>query len=367
MTKRRLMWALASALLLGACTADNGANLAAGGGPVVRPGASDRAVLAGSGSTLATAVVQLWARQYRAVAPGITIDFRPAPSDAAVGQQLSSGAADFGVSELPEAAGAGGPAAGGPVGGDPVAAVPAVASAVVVTYNLPGLAGLRLSPVTLSRIFDGSLTSWTDPGIAADNPGRTMPAARITPVTRSDPSSATLIFSRYLQAAARGLWTAGSAPDLAWPSGVGVAGPEAMTKAVQERPGAVGFASVAEAADAGLQTAMVRNAAGRFTSPRPASVDAFLIGADGSPQDLVLSVPYATTAPDAYPLGAFSYLLAARAVPGTDKARALRNFLRWILTDGQRSAERAGAAPLPLPLLVRTTEALQSDDLRPKR
>ena len=351
------MWALPFALLLAACTADDGANLRAGGGLVARPGATDHAVLVGSGSTLATAVVRQWARQYQAVAPGVTIEFRPAASDAAAGNQLSAGTTDFGVSERPGVAGA----------DAAVAAVPWVASAVVVTYNLPGLDALRLSPVTLSRIFDGSLTSWSDPGIAADNPGRALPAARITPVTRSDPSSATLVFSQYLQAAARGLWTAGSAPDLPWPSGVTVDGPEAMTKAVQERPGAVGFAPLADAAAAGLDTAMIRNAAGRFTSPRAASIDAFLLGAGGTPQDLVLTVPYETTAPDAYPLGAFSYLLTARAVPGTEKATALRNFVRWALTDGQRSTERAGAAPMPLPLLVRTMEALQTDDLRPKR
>jgi phosphate transport system substrate-binding protein len=113
--------------------------------------------------------------------------------------------------------------------------------------------------------------------------------------------------------------------------------------------------------------ALVKNSSGHFAGPTAAAMDGYLIGGSGSPDDLTLAVPYDTPATDVYPLSAFSYLVVPDTAPGTDKAVALRNFLRWALTDGQRAVDRVGAAPVPLPLLVRTLEALQSEDLRPRR
>lgn len=324
---------------------------------MVRPGAADRAALTGVSSTIAAAVLQQWVQQYRAVAPGVTIDLRAATTDAAAEDQRRSGVVDFGVSEMPDTS----------TGDGAVVALPAVATAVVVQYNLPGLPDLRLSPVNLARIFDGSLTSWNDPSIAVDNPGRILPALRIAPVNRLDPSGAAFVLSRYLQAAAGEVWTEGARRNVSGPAALGVVGPEAMTRAVKQRTGAVGYASMADATEAGLGIAMVKNSVGQFSSPNAGSVGAFLVGAQGRPQDLVLNVPYETTASDAYPLSTFSYLLLRNTATGTAEATALRNFVRWILTEGQRSVGRAGAVPLPLPLHVRTLEALQRNDLRPQR
>jgi phosphate transport system substrate-binding protein len=358
MNRRASASALALVLVFGACSAGGKSQVGPGEGPISRPEASDHAALTGAGSTLATATVMQWAQRYRSVAPGVSVDFRAVASDATADDQLRSGAVDFAVSERPdELADA----------ASTIAAVPSAATAVVVTYNLPGLGGLRLSPVTLARIFDGSLTSWNDAAIGGDNPGRALPALKITPVTRSDPSSATLLFSRYLDASAPVVWTAGSGPTVAFAARSGVVGPDALTKAVKDRPGSIGYASGAEATAAGLDIAMVKNSAGHFAAPTTGSMDAFLLGAEGTPDDLVLGTPFQTAASDAYPLSAFSYVFVPRVLSGTDKDKALRDFLRWILGEGQRSLDPPGAAPLPLPLLVRTLEALQSDDLRPRR
>ena len=52
--------------------------------------------------------------------------------------------------------------------------VPDVAGAVAVMYNVTDLAGnkvdyLHLSPRTISRIFTGDISNWSDPAISADN------------------------------------------------------------------------------------------------------------------------------------------------------------------------------------------------------
>jgi phosphate transport system substrate-binding protein len=358
MNSRAGVCALAFMVMLTACSRGGTGRTAPDRATVVRPGASDHAVLTGSGASLAGAVVKQWAQQYRAIAPGVTIDFRAAASDAALDQQLHDGAVDFGLSEVPAELGQ---------GMDGKAAVPSVASAVVVAYNVAGFAGLHLSAVTLARIFSGAPMSWNDASIVADNPGRALPSLRITPITRTDPSSATLVFTRYLQAAIPGLWTVAAGLTVRWQGGTGVLGPDAMIAAIRQRPGAVGYAAAADVRDTGLGEALVKNSSGHFAGPTAAAMDGYLIGGSGSPDDLTLAVPYDTPATDVYPLSAFSYLVVPDTAPGTDKAVALRNFLRWALTDGQRAVDRVGAAPVPLPLLVRTLEALQSEDLRPRR
>lgn len=352
----RLLAVVAAAVLLGACSTGRGGGSGSNAALVLRPGAADTAVLNGSGSTLAAGVMADWIRQYRAVAPGVTINFKAVDARTAAAE-LQSGTADFGISESPVP----------PAGTSGFAAVPSVGTAVVVAYNVPGVPNLRLSAGTVAGIFAGTITSWDAPDVAADNPGTPLPALGISVVDRSDPAGATLVLSQYLQSSAPGRWTAGSGTTVAWPVGTGVAGPEAMTAAIRQRPGAVGYASAGEAIAAGLDRAQVKNAGGQFSVPTADTIDTFLLTAVGTPQDLVLKVGYDSPAPASYPLSAFSYLLVPKGPPPTPKDTALRNFVRWVLSEGQRSPDRVDAAPLPLPLMVRTLEALQSNDLRPKR
>ena len=83
-------------------------------------------------------------------------------------------------------------------GGADVVEVPAYISPIAVIYNLPGVTDLQLSPATIAGIFDGKITNWNAPEIAADNPGKTLPDQAITPVHRSDESGTTENFTDYL-------------------------------------------------------------------------------------------------------------------------------------------------------------------------
>lgn len=356
-SRRRGRWRLVLplALLVGACS-NTGGSPTARSPVVLRPGAADHAVLNGSGSTLAANVVNQWAQQYRAIAPGVTINFRAEDARTATAE-LQSGTVDFGVSESPAL----------PAARIDIAAVPSAATAVVVAYNLPGVPALRLSAPTLAGIFGGSITSWESPEIAADNPGVALPNAAVAVLNRADPSGATLVLSQFLQGSAPGRWTVGSGATVAWPVGTPVTGDAAMTAAVTGKVGAIGYTSADEAGTAGLRVAMIKNAAGKFSTPTADSIDTFLLSAVGTPDDLDLKVGYDNPAPVSYPLSAFTYMLVPKAPPTSTKDVALRNFLQWALSEGQGSTERVRAAPLPLPLMVRTLEALQSDDLRPKR
>src|ERR1700687_4270739 len=74
--------------------------------------------------------------------------------------------------------------------------IPTVMEAVVVTYNLPGVAkGLKLSSEDVADIFLGRITKWNDPKLVRDNPGVKLPNQPIIVVHRSDGSGTTSIFT----------------------------------------------------------------------------------------------------------------------------------------------------------------------------
>src|SRR3954469_485789 len=79
--------------------------------------------------------------------------------------------------------------------------IPETAGGISVQYNVPTLTGLKLSGVTLAKIFSGAITMWNDPAVTADN----GPAARNLPIqvfVRSDKSGTSGVFTDYLSKAA---------------------------------------------------------------------------------------------------------------------------------------------------------------------
>src|SRR5258706_8209062 len=77
--------------------------------------------------------------------------------------------------------------------------VPTCLGAVVLTYNLQGVAKpLRFSPDVIADIFLGKITKWNDPRIKSDNADVNLPAGSITVVHRADGSGTTYVFTDYL-------------------------------------------------------------------------------------------------------------------------------------------------------------------------
>src|SRR3984885_8685626 len=60
--------------------------------------------------------------------------------------------------------------------GAPVLHIPMTSGAVVVTYNVPGVAGgLKLSGKDLADIYLGKVTKWNSPEVKDSNPGVNLP------------------------------------------------------------------------------------------------------------------------------------------------------------------------------------------------
>jgi phosphate transport system substrate-binding protein len=67
-----------------------------------------------------------------------------------------------------------------------------------------------------------------------------------------------------------------------------------------------------------------------------------------------------TNAPgkNSYPIVAFTWLYVPVDNLRPERARALANFIRWIVTNGQSYAEKNGFAPLPASVVTDVKESL---------
>ena len=93
------------------------------------------------------------------------------------------------------------------------------AGEIVLAYNLPGVAELKLPRDVYPDIFLGKITNWNDPRIAAANPGVTLPDTPITVVVRSDASGTTFNFTNHLAAISDDFKSGpGAGTSVQWPS-----------------------------------------------------------------------------------------------------------------------------------------------------
>jgi phosphate transport system substrate-binding protein len=334
---------LALALAAAACgTDDNTPHGSATAGAGSGAGATDHATLSGAGATFPATLVQEWIKQYRSVAPGVTVNYQPVGSGAGI-QQLTAKTVDFAGSDVTlkdsEKAATGGPGS--------VVQVPWVAGGLAVEYNLAEVKGLRLSPGALAAIFAGSITRWDDPAVRADNPGVRLPASGIQVVHRADGSGTTQVFTEYLKAVAPDVWAFPVGKD--WPAGTagtGAKGSDGVTAAVKQSTGAIGYAELSFPHQAGLGIVAVRNRAGQYVTPTAAGISAALGSATVNP-DMTLRVDYVPAGAGAYPISTASYLMYYRSAEDEAKLAALKHFAAWALTQGQRLSEGLDYAPLP--------------------
>lgn len=318
------------------------------------PGALDRGVLVGSGSTAVAPILQDWIPEYKRSVAGITFQYRLVGSDTGI-VDVTAGDTDYAISDVPITPREAAPG----TGAGHLAQVPVIGFGVAIAYNLPGVQSLRLRPDTLAQIFMGLVSKWDDPAVKADNPTVALPSTAITVVHRADRSGTTGVLTRYLTQAASKTWLLGIGRQVPWPKGVGARGSDEAVATVQRTIGAVGYVAEPHAKRAGLQVALVANRSGKFLSPDSDAVAATLYAAIGNEVDLTLEVPLAE-APAGYPIAGFCYLIFQVGGPDRAKEAALARFAAWALMGGQASAERLGYAPVPLFLRIRTLSGLRA-------
>jgi len=328
---------------------------AAGGSTVAQ--ASSGVDLNGAGATFPYPIYSKWFSDYAAKTQ-VKINYQSIGSGGGI-RQLSEQTVDFGASDSPMKDDEMTNAKGGPV-----MHFPTVLGAVVLTYNVAGVtAPLKLSGPVIADIYLGKITKWNDTRIATLNAGTKLPASDILVVHRSDGSGTTFIFSDYL-AAVSPVWAKapGRGKELQWPVGIGAKGNEAVSGQVKQTPGAIGYVELAYAKQNKLAYAAVQNAAGKFVEPTVESVTAAAEGAIAklpANTDYRVSIVNASGA-NSYPISSFTWLLVYRNQADPTKAKKLKDFMKWALTEGEQSAPSLDYAPLPASLAQRLTARIDS-------
>jgi phosphate transport system substrate-binding protein len=309
-------------------------------------GRAQALTLNGAGSTFFYPLASKWFYEY-AQKTGVQINYQSIGSGGGI-QQFISKTVDFGATDAPMTADMMAKAGG------VVYHLPVTMGAVVVVYNVPGIAsGLKLDSSVLAGIFLGEITNWNDPAIAALNEGKTFPDQAITVAHRADGSGTTNIFTDYLtKVNTKWAGTVGRGTAVKWPVGVGGKGNEAVAGLVKQIPGTIGYVELAYVLQNHMTYAVIKNRAGSYPDPSIGSVSA---AADGAlkkmPADFRVSF---TNSPGekSYPISGFTWVLVNSQMKG-EKGKALVDFLNWSMDDGQKMAAGLNYAPLPSALVAK--------------
>jgi phosphate transport system substrate-binding protein len=343
MTKKISRFTLTAALLMAAAACSKQS-------PVVST--ANAQLVNGAGSSFDNPAFMLWKDSYTKVDKDIQINYQSVGSGAGI-KQLVSQTVDFGASDAPMTDEAMKNAPG------KILHIPVVAGAVAITYNLPGDLKLKFDDATLAGIYLGEITKWNDAKIAAVNPGVTLPDTSIIVVHRSDGSGTTFIFTDYLSSVNHD-WASkvGKATSVNWPAGVGGKGSEGVSGQVKQLPGAIGYVELAYAVQNKLPVAELKNAAGKFVGPSPESVSKAMATAT-IPDDFRFSMVNAP-GDGSYPIAGASWVLIYEKQSDAKKGKALVNFLKWCVTEGQKMSPKLDYAPLPDSVQQRESKLLDT-------
>jgi phosphate transport system substrate-binding protein len=296
----------------------------------------------GAGATFPFPIYSKWFDEYHKLHPNVQINYQSVGSGAGI-RQLVNQTVFFGATD--------GPMTDEQLSGAPgkVLHLPTVLGAVVPVYRIENVnAQLKFTGQVLADIFLGKITRWNDPAITKLNAGVNLPNTDITVVHRSDGSGTTYVWVDYL-AKVSPEWKSkvgvGTSPS--WPVGVGGKGNEGVSGLVTQTPGSIGYVELVYALQSKISYGLVQNATGEFVLASVDSVTAAAAAAAPTmPADFRVSITNAE-GPGAYPISSFTWLLFYENPTDKTHAKAMVDFMRWALTDGQKFATDLGYASLP--------------------
>ncbi len=310
-------------------------------------------LLNGAGATFPYPIYSKWFDQYHKLHPDLQFNYQSIGSGGGI-RQLQAGTVDFGASDMPLT--------------DQmlkdfkigVLHFPTVLGAVVPTYNIEGVTQeLNFTPEALAGIYMGKITKWNDSAIAGANKGVNLPGQDIVVVHRSDGSGTTFVWTDYLSKISHEWETkVGRNTSVNWPVGLGGKGNEGVSGLVKQTPGAIGYVELIYAVQNSLPYGKVRNSAGVFVKAELSSVTAAAAGeAKKMPGDFRVSITNAQ-GKAAFPICSFTYLLIPSKIEDASRKGAIKDFLHWMLTDGQNDAEGLAYAKLPKDVVTREMKAI---------
>ncbi len=227
---------------------------------------------------------------------------------------------------------------------------PTVVAPITVSYNLP-TKGVKLDGPTIAKIYTGKITSWGDPAIAALNTGTTLPADPITVCARAEASGTTSNFTKFLNSADPADFPTGATDQpTVWtlPSIQKAQGNGGVAACVKGKTGAIGYVDFSDAKAQGLSFVQVKNRNGEFVA---ASLDGASKAVAGATVNADLTYdPINAPGAGAYPITSPTWVLVYAKQPDPAKAKAIKAWLTFLVTDAQQLAPTQNYAPLPADL-----------------
>ena len=306
----------------------------------------------GAGATFPVPVYTEWIFAYQYVDPSVTLNYQGIGSGGGK-KAIIDGTVDFAgsdslVSEDEYTA------------GKDLQMYPMIAGAVVVIYNIEGLAAdapaLVLDRPTLVGIYNGTITNWNDPAITALNPdlASSLPDKAITAVHRSDGSGTTEIFTNALKSFSTD-WTAGSGSSVEWPvdkagNGVGGKGNQGVAAAVQNTPNSLGYVELSYAVQNKITFASLINKSGNTVIADANSLQSAMSDFANKFSDKLTAIIVDGDGAGTYPIAGYTYLvLHTTSMTDCQKAQKLLEYIKWSITDASAAKRAAdlGYAVLP--------------------
>jgi phosphate transport system substrate-binding protein len=296
--------------------------------------------------------------------PKATVNYNPTGSGAGI-KQFIAGQVDFAGSDSAlktvEKDGVVEADAAAKTCGSPAWNIPMVTGPIAIAYNVKGVDKLILTPVVAADIFNGKITTWNDPAIAAINPGVTLPATPVKVFFRSDESGTTENFTKYLNTAAPDNWTAD--PAKVWSGkGEGKEKSAGVAEGVKSTDGGITYVEWSYAKDNDLSVAQVDNGGGAVELTAE-SVGKAVEAAkkDGEGNDLRLKLDYATKEAGAYPILLVTYEIVCSKNADATKAADIKAFLTHFASpETQKGLEEIGYAPLPASVQSEVASAISA-------
>ncbi len=309
----------------------------------------NKVTLRGSGATFPQPQIEAWINEFMKQYPNIVIEYRGIGSGAGQ-KEFFQGLTDFCGSDPPLSHEAWSNYK------DKVLQLPIILGAVVVAYNVPEIpkdVHLNLTGEILALIYKGDIVYWDDERIKEINPAIAdkLPHKEIIAVHRSDASGTTQIFTTFLHKAAPDIWGSdlvGKTID--WPvdktgRGVGGKGNPGVTANIVNTEYSLGYVELAYALENNLNIAAIGNSEGNFVLPSTETIQAAAkhavatglipdtpLGDFSKELDAIIYAP----GKDSYPITAFSHIFVWRQYADKDKAEAIKEFIKWIYTEGSK-------------------------------
>ena len=312
--------------------------------------AQNSVILVATGSSLPEPLYLLWGDEYHKSHSDTQLRYLSEGTGESINRVLS-GTGDFGGGDAPI------PEKQLNETTRQIVELPSILIGITVVYDLPGVTGgVRFSGPVLADIFLGKITTWNNAAIAKLNPDIQLPNLPIKVLHRTEGKGSSYIFSDYLSSVSpEFLARVGKSVSPKWPVGASFNRTPDLLENARKTPGSIAYTELNWAEKSGLGIARIRNAAGEFIRPTAASISQAASTLETKmTADFRISLVNAP-GKESYPISSFTWLYVPAHASDADRGRAIKDYLKWVYTSGQKIAQEQGYAPLPDNVLAKVT------------